>query len=68
MADTIRAAGDFLADVQDQVKKVTWPDRAQLQNSTIVIIVFVVIVALVIFGMDFVVSAAMAVLRSLLGG
>jgi preprotein translocase subunit SecE len=68
MADTIRAAGDFLADVQDQVKKVTWPDRAQLQNSTIVIIVFVIIVALVIFGMDFVVSAAMAVLRSLLGG
>jgi len=68
MADTIRAAGDFLVDVQDQVKKVTWPDRAQLQNSTVVIVVFVVIVALVIFGMDFVVAAALAVLRSLLGG
>ena len=68
MADTIRAAGDFLVDVQDQMKKVTWPDRPQLKNSTIVIIVFVVIVALIIFGVDFLIAGALTVLRSLLGG
>lgn len=68
MADTIRTARDFIVDVQDQMKKVTWPDWPQLQNSTFVIIVFVAIVTLVIFFMDIVLSSALAVVRSLFGG
>lgn len=68
MAEQARSAGDFLADVQEQVRKVTWPDWPQLQNSTLVIIVFVVILALVIFGVDFVVAGALTVLRSVIGG
>ena len=31
----------FYHDVQDEMRKVTWPDRAQLKDTTIKIIIFV---------------------------
>jgi len=68
MADTIRGARDFVGDVQTEMQKVTWPDWPQLKNSTFVIVVFVVIVSLLIFGMDFIVNILLNLLRSLLGG
>jgi len=68
MADTIRSARDFFGDVQVELQKVTWPDRAQLKNSTWIIVVFVVVLALVIFSVDFLVAGGLQVLHSLLGG
>jgi len=44
---------DFMSEVVEQVKKVTWPDQAQLRNSTGIIVVFMLAVALVIFAIDF---------------
>lgn len=68
MADSITSARDFAGDVRTEMQKVTWPDQAQLKNSTFVIVVFVVALALVIFGMDFAVSGLLQLLRSVLGG
>ena len=68
MADTFRNARDFLGDVQTEMQKVTWPDWPQLKNSTYIIIIFVTVVALLIFGMDFVVNNALELLRRILGG
>lgn len=69
MADNlIGRTRDFATDVQEEMRKVTWPDWPQLKNSTFIIIVFVAVLAVVIFGMDFVVGAAMNVVRSLFGG
>jgi len=68
MADTFRSAVDFLGDVKTEMEKVTWPDWPQLKNSTYIIMVFVTIVALIIFGMDFVVNNALELLRRILGG
>lgn len=69
MADTTRtSATDFLGEVRDEVKKVTWPDREQLKESTIVIVIFVAIVAAVIFSMDLGVRGALAVVESIFGG
>jgi preprotein translocase subunit SecE len=68
MADTARNAREFLGDVQTEMQKVTWPDWPQLKNSTFVILVFVVIVTLLIFGLDLVVSTALSLLRSVLVG
>jgi preprotein translocase subunit SecE len=68
MADTIRSTRDFITDVQTEMKKVTWPDWPQLKNSTFVILVFVVVVALIIFAMDFVVNRGLEMVRSILGG
>lgn len=67
MADTVNTTRDFLEGVQDQMRKVTWPDWPQLQNSTFIIIVFVIVLALIIFVMDLVVSEVLTVVRSLFG-
>ncbi len=51
-AETLARTRDFGAEVVEEIKKVTWPDFAQLKNATFVIIIFVLIVAIVIWIMD----------------
>ena len=58
---------DFMSEVVEQVKKVTWPDRAQLQSSTGIIVVFMLFVSLLIFGLDFLVRTGLNVISSLFG-
>ena len=67
MADTVRSTVGFLEDVRDELQKVTWPDWPQLKNSTFVILVFVVVIATLIFVVDMVVNNALQVLSSLFG-
>jgi len=57
-ANIVVRTKDFTGEVVEELKKVTWPDFAQLKNATGVIIVFVVIVALIILLMDLVVQRA----------
>lgn len=69
MAENTRTSPrDFLSEVVEQVKKVTWPDRAQLQSSTGVIVVFMLAVALVIFAIDFGVRNILDAVSSLFTG
>jgi preprotein translocase subunit SecE len=69
MAETTRTtARDFFVEVSDELKKVTWPDREQLRESTIVIVAFVSIVAALIFLMDRGVILVIDLITSLLGG
>ena len=42
----------FYHDVMSEMKKVTWPDRAQLQQATIQIIIFVLVIGAVIALLD----------------
>ncbi|HEY0155524.1 MAG TPA: preprotein translocase subunit SecE [Longimicrobium sp.] len=66
MAETTRtSAREFLVDVKEQVQKITWPDQEQLKSSTGVILAFVAMVALIIFGMDMVVRNVLDLIRSL---
>ncbi len=66
MADTTRtSAREFLGDVKEQVQKITWPDQEQLKSSTGVILAFLAIVALIIFGMDIAVRTVLELIRSL---
>ena len=46
----------FFTDVVKEMKKVTWPHKAELRESTVVVIVVCGIIALFIFGVDWVVS------------
>ena len=46
-------------------KKVSWPTWDKLQNSAIVVMVASVILALVVFGIDFVIEAAMKLIYTL---
>ena len=66
MAENTRTSPrQFLVEVVEQVKKVTWPDRAQLQNSTWIIVVFMMAVALIIFGIDNVVRTVLDAVANL---
>lgn len=66
MADNTRTSPrDFFAEVVEQVKKVTWPDRAQLQSSTGIIVVFMLAMALTIFGIDTIVRTVLDAVSSL---
>jgi preprotein translocase subunit SecE len=67
MAGIIPKTRTFIEDVREQMQKVTWPDWPQLKNSTFIIIVFVVIVSIIIFGMDIGVTFALDLIRSLAG-
>ncbi|MBV8951805.1 MAG: preprotein translocase subunit SecE [Actinobacteria bacterium] len=42
----------FYHDVMAEMKKVTWPDRPQLQDATIKIIIFVLFIGAIIALMD----------------
>lgn len=68
MADTMRSVREFIGDVQIELQKVTWPDWPQLKNSTYIILIFLVVVSLLVFVMDFVLNNALELLRGLLGG
>jgi preprotein translocase subunit SecE len=69
MAEQTRTSPrDFLVEVVEQIKKVTWPDWPQLKNATGVITVFMLIVALVIFMMDLGVRNILEVLSSIFVG
>lgn len=69
MAETTRTtARDFFVEVSDEIKKVTWPDREQLRESTVVIVAFVAIIAALIFLMDRGVILVLNLVTSLFGG
>jgi preprotein translocase subunit SecE len=54
MAENTRTSPrDFLAEVMEQVRKVTWPDWPQLKSSTGIIVLFMVAMAAIIFAIDF---------------
>ena len=43
---------DYLKQIYNEMRKVTWPTRSELVNSTIVVIVISTIVAVIIFVLD----------------
>lgn len=43
---------NFLRSVRLETKKVTWPSRAEIARSTIIVIVAIVIFAAIIGGID----------------
>jgi len=51
-ADTIKNSRVFLEECWVELQKVTWPDRDQLQNATIVVLLFTIAISLVIWIMD----------------
>jgi preprotein translocase subunit SecE len=45
MPAIVAQTAEFLQEVRTELAKVTWPDRAQLRQATIAIIIFVLIIA-----------------------
>ena len=44
----------FTRDVRGELKRVTWPDRDQLRQSTAVVLIIVIVLALYVAAVDFV--------------
>jgi preprotein translocase subunit SecE len=65
MSSLVTRTRDFTAEVVDELRKVTWPDRAQLKNATLVILVFMFIVAAIIWVMDLGVRGVLNVIMNL---
>jgi preprotein translocase subunit SecE len=59
MAASVRAVVNFYNDVIAEMRKVTWPDRAQVRQATIAIIIFVLLIGLVIFLLDVVLQGVL---------
>ena len=51
-ASLVARTKTFFGEVRDEMRKVTWPDKPQLVQSTWVILIFVLIVSFIIFVMD----------------
>jgi preprotein translocase subunit SecE len=58
----------FYHDVIAEMKKVTWPDRPQLQQATIQIIVFVLVLGAIIALIDVALQALLVRLPAMLAG
>ena len=43
---------DYIKNVYYEMRKVTWPTRSEITNSTIVVVVISFIVAVIIFALD----------------
>ena len=43
---------DYIKNVYYEMRKVTWPTRSEVTNSTIVVVVISMIVAVIIFALD----------------
>ena len=56
---TVRGTPEFLREVRKELEKVTWPDRPQLQQATITIIAFVLLIGAFIALMDVTLQAVL---------
>ena len=58
----IKKIKQFIEDVRIEMKKVVWPGRDQLMNSTVVVIIISAIFTLYIFFADTIISRVIKIL------
>jgi len=46
----------FVTDVTKEMKKVTWPDKNELRDSTLVVLAVCGIISVFIYGVDWIVN------------
>lgn len=65
--DKVRETRTFLEESWGELQKVTWPDKDQLQNATLVVIAFTIAISLVIWVMDGVVRFILSQIMGIFG-
>ncbi|HLA62967.1 MAG TPA: preprotein translocase subunit SecE [Rhodothermales bacterium] len=53
-------AGNYLTEVQKEMRKVSWPKRQELINNTVLTLAAALVLSLLIFGADQVISRVLA--------
>jgi len=56
--------GGFLSEVRAEFRRITWPGRQELVESTIVVIVFIVILAAIVLVYDKVIQAVLQLIHT----
>jgi len=46
----------FFTDVVKEMKKVTWPHREELRDSTVIVLIVCGVISLFVYGIDLIVS------------
>ena len=59
--------GNFLRDVRAELKKVTWPSRNEVVNTTVVVIAATVFFGFYLFFMDVIFSWVITQVKNLFG-
>lgn len=60
--------GNYIQEAYDElVHKVSWPSWDELQQTTIIVLVSLIIITLIIFGMDFASENVLTFIYGLLG-
>ncbi len=60
--------GNYIQEAYDELlHKVSWPTWDELQQTTIIVLVALMIVTTVIFGMDFVADRVLTLIYNILG-
>ncbi len=67
VVETIKNTRTFLEECWVELQKVTWPDRDQLQNATIVVLLFTMAISLIIWLMDGAVRFILAQIMGIFG-
>ncbi len=57
--------GAFFGEVADEFRKTTWPDSHELVESTVVVLVLIVILAVVVFAFDKAIIFALDLLHNI---
>jgi preprotein translocase subunit SecE len=60
--------GNYIQEAYDElVHKVTWPSWDELQQTTIIVLISLIIITMVIFGMDFAGENVLTLVYKMLG-
>lgn len=60
--------GNYIQEAYDElIHKVSWPSWDELQQTTIIVLISLIIITMVIFGMDFAGERVLTLIYNLLG-
>jgi len=60
--------GTYIQEAYDElIHKVTWPSWEELQQTTIIVLIGLIIITLIIFGMDFVSENLLKIIYDIIG-
>ncbi len=52
----------FLKEVNEELKKVTWPSKELVKNATIAVIIFTLVISVYLWGLDIIFQRIMNIL------
>jgi preprotein translocase subunit SecE len=60
-------AGEFFTEVRNEMKRVTWPSQREVYATTLVVIIFSVLIGIYLFGVDLLIGRGVEWLLSRFG-